>query len=279
MQHDRWIRASWVLTGALALSWPAAAQDAYDYVDQGNALYRDGVYAAAAEKYRRAAEALPESAEIHFNLANSLLKAFQYVDAEEHYSQALRMTRDPWLESRIKFNLGILKYEQARNAMQTFRDARPMVDAALTYYRNSLAIDPDHPDARFNLELAHYMLRQLRKQKAQETERGESKEQDTSRTKAQSFQRGAPQNRTRDEGSEQDDNQKAQGQEAQQAPQQQVATQNTSQTDQAASPQEMSPDVAEEMVTLMQQRARAAKEQRRQWRRARMRDGGIEKYW
>lgn len=269
-----------LFAAALLASGPAAAQDAYDRVNQGNDFYRDGDYAAAAVEYRAAAESLPQSAEVHFNLANSLLKAFKYIAAEEHYSHALRFTRDRLLEARIRFNMGNLKYQQANNAMRTFRDARPSVKAAVGYFRDSLAIDPDQPDARFNLELAHFMVRQLRQQEAQNTGRGDSKEKDTARNTGENVQQGKAQSRSRDDDTEnQDDDRKGKGQEAQQASQEQASMENASQIDQANSPQEMSPDTADEMVKLMQQRAKASKEQRRQWRRARMHDSAIEKYW
>ena len=129
-------------------------------VQQGNALYQAGQYEAAEQQYRAAAQALPEAAALQFNLGNAFYKQQDYGNAQEHYLRA-GQTDNRLLASRVKYNLGNVKYQQALAALRTFDDAVTPLRLAITYYRESLEADPPYQEARYNLELAYLLLRQL----------------------------------------------------------------------------------------------------------------------
>ena len=110
----------------------ADADSAYDAVQQGNTLYHEQHYEAAAQQYATAAEQLPGKAEIQFNQGNAAYKQQDFASALNYFTQALN-TVDPRLESRTKYNLGNVKYQQALQAMSNPKDAIPHVQSAMTY--------------------------------------------------------------------------------------------------------------------------------------------------
>ena len=252
----------------------------FEAVREGNALYQAGQYHAAAQQYEIAAQTLPEAAEIQFNQGNAFYKQYNYDKALEYYTLALD-TDDRTLESRLKYNLGNVKYRQAVEALRTFQDALTPLRTAISYYRDSLALDGQQPDARYNLELAYRLLRELQRQQVQAQRNAEVRNQKTSQNQGQAseYQTQQQQSRQRDIKQDQNTQRQTQGQQAQQAPQDKVSTDDSAQTQQATAPQELSPEEAEQLVEIIRERARAAEGQRQQWRRARMRDGQVEKYW
>ena len=151
---------------ALLIAVPADAVPPDEAVRQGNALYEAGSFDAAARQYDMAAQALPDAAAVHFNLGNALFKQQRFNAAVEHYARALT-TAAPGpagLEGRLKFNLGNVAYQRALQALPDAQQALPHLQSAVTYYRDSLEVDPQQGDARYNLELAQTLLRQLQQQ-------------------------------------------------------------------------------------------------------------------
>ena len=153
-----------VLLG-LFVAVPVAVASPDEAVRQGNALYDAGSFGAAARQYNAAAQALPNAAAVHFNLGNALFKQQRFDAAVEHYARALA-TAAPGpagLEARLKYNLGNIAYQRALQALPDAQQAVPHLKSAMTYYRDSLEVDPQQEDARYNLELAHTLLQQLQR--------------------------------------------------------------------------------------------------------------------
>lgn len=148
----------------LIVAAPAGAVSPGEAVRQGNALYD------------AAAQVLPEAAVVHFNLGNALFKQQRFDAAVEHYGRALA-TAAPGangLQARLTFNLGNVAYQRALQALPDARQAISYLKSAMTYYRDSLEVDPPLGDARYNLELAHTLLRQLQRQQARSSEASHS---------------------------------------------------------------------------------------------------------
>ena len=130
-------------------------------------MYQSGKYAEAAAQYNSASQTLPDAAEIHFNQGNAAYKQQDYGKAREHYTQALQ-SADRTLEGRVKYNLGNVEYQQALQNLQQPQAAMPHLRSAMTYYRDSLDVDPQQQDARYNLELSHLLLHKLQQEPPQQ---------------------------------------------------------------------------------------------------------------
>ena len=111
-------------------------------VDEGNALSARNDAENALKAYDRALQRLPESPELRFDRANTLLKleAQSAPEAAKEAAYALEHGGAA-LKPRAAFDLGL-----ANEAM-----GRP--DEAINAYEQALALDPSDADSKVNLEL------------------------------------------------------------------------------------------------------------------------------
>jgi tetratricopeptide (TPR) repeat protein len=278
----------------LYLPVPAQAASPYQAVQQGNAFYQNSKYAEAAAQYNSASQTLPGAAEIHFNQGNAAYKQQDYSKAHEHYTQALQ-TSDRTLEGKVKYNLGNVEYQQALQNLQQPQAAMPHLRSAMTYYRDSLDVDPQQQEARYNLELSHLLLHRLQQEQQQQSpqqQRGQPQDQQRQGQQAQQDgQQGQqPRSQHQDGASQQTaapDPQPAQHQQAassepqdQQGEQRQDAAQENAPSpgQQAAAQRELRPEEAARLLEAIRERGREADNQRQQ-RRARMQVPQVDKDW
>jgi Ca-activated chloride channel homolog len=272
-------RGSWLSGGLLVLlPWWGPAGDAQRAVEEGNALYRAGQYEAALAEYATAAKLVPGMAEIALNQGNAWFRRFEYDRALEHYLEALN-TLDPYVASRVRYNLGVVKYRQALDAMQSFQDALTETRSAIEYYRDSLRLDPNLHDARYNLELAYDLLRRIGEQQVQGQRNAETRDQKTSENRGQSFPDRAREEQSGNREAKADAQEQMRGREATEAPPSTAISRTKNQVQQAESPQPMSPEAAEEMLEMLREKSEAAQSLREAQQRARMRETGLAKTW
>ena len=282
---------------ALYLPVPGQAVSPYQAVQQGNALYQNGKYAEAAEQYGSASQMLPDAAEIHFNQGNAAYKQQDYGKAREHYTQALQTT-DRTLEGKVKYNLGNVEYQQALQNLQQPQTAMPHLRSAMTYYRDSLDVDPQQQDARYNLELSHLLLRQLQQEQQQQNpqqQQGQPQDQQQQNQQQQAQQDGQQQAQQQQSQRQDRAPQQTPSPDPQQG-QQQQATASEQQGQQGEQPQDASqdnepppgqptagqqdlrPEEAARLLEAIRERGREADNQRQQ-RRAKMRAAQVDKDW
>lgn len=154
------------LAGLLAL-FPLFGQpdEAVQAVEEGNARYAAGDLAAAKERYAAAATARPHSAEIAYNLGDTLYRASEPEQAIEQFMTALS-AESPQLRARAKYNIGVTRLTQALDPERPPSEATWQFQAAIRYFRESLALDQSQADARYNLELAQRRLNALERSMA-----------------------------------------------------------------------------------------------------------------
>ncbi len=261
----------------LSLPAPGHTGSPYEAMQRGNALYQAGQYEAAAQQYAVAAQVLPEVAEILFNQGDAFYKQQDYARALEHYTRALQTDARP-LQSRLKYNLGNVKYQQALEALRSAEDAVTPLHTAMAYYRNSLEIDPQYQEARYNLELAYLLWRQLMPPQAQEQRHTESQE----RQPAQNQDQLSPQHTQQPQSQQQQQHtsRQSQGQHAEHTGQPQAALDNAEVPLQPSTAlEELSPEEAERLLATIRERAREADIRRQQWRRAGLYNSRVDKDW
>ncbi|MGI9333266.1 MAG: VWA domain-containing protein [Gammaproteobacteria bacterium] len=260
-----------------------------DVNEDGNEAFAAADYAAAIANYDEALQQLRErdgdrlasEAVLHYNKAGAEFKQFRLSDACDSYTRAADDI-DTALAAAARYNLGNVKYQQALNAMQTFQDAVTPTREAITWLRASLELDPEQPDALYNLELALEMLRQLDRQKiiVQQSREpsGEGSSSAYSLEGDSSSPRGGDEDKEEPENPSEGDDRDAE-----------QALKSPSQSEdepppgggskEAATQREMTAEQAEQMIEIARDRHEAAAAQRQQWRRARMHDGEVAKAW
>jgi tetratricopeptide (TPR) repeat protein len=250
----------------------------HEAVRQGNAFYQAGEYGAAARQYATAGQALPEAAEVHFNQGNAAYKRQDYAQALEHYTNALH-TAEPILESRTKYNLGNVQYQQALQAMARPQEAMIHARAAIIYYRDSLEVDPQQPEAQYNLELAYRLVQQLqhnfpsRLQQSQQPPSPSPRQQQMQQSQA--LPPPQPHSSPPDQPQTAQEAQASQGQQ----PSQSHTPSEHSEMRQVARPADLPPEEAERLLEMIRERAREAERVRTQWQRTPSRDPHVEKDW
>ena len=273
---------------ALYFPGPGQAASPYQAVQQGNAFYQNGRYGEAAEQYDNAGHLLPDAAEIHFNQGNAAYKRQDYGTAREHYTQALQAT-DRALEGKVKFNLGNVEYQQALQNLQQPQAALPHLRSAMTYYRDSLDVDPQQQDARYNLELSHLLLHKLQQEQQQQhpqQQQGQSQDQPQQDQPQQdqpqqAQQHGSPQqtpSSAPQQGQQQQD--AASEPQGQQGEQPQDASQDNASPpgQQTTAQRELRPEEAARLLEAIRERGREADNQRQQ-RRTKTRALQVDKDW
>jgi tetratricopeptide (TPR) repeat protein len=290
------IRGLLVFLVALYLPVPGQAASPYQAVQQGNTLYQNGKYAEAAEQYGSASQMLPDAAEIHFNRGNAAYKQQDYSKAHEHYTQALQIA-DRTLEGKVKYNLGNVEYQQAIQNLQQPQAAMPHLRSAMTYYRDSLDVDPQQQEARYNLELSHLLLHKLQQEQQQQSPQQQQRQpqdqqrQDQQQAQQDGQQQGQQQQNQGQDGVSQQTAAPApqQGQHQQAAssePQDQQGEQHQDAAlenapppgQQTAAQRELGPEEAARLLEAIRERGREADSQRQQ-RRARTRASQVDKDW
>jgi Ca-activated chloride channel family protein len=158
---------AWIATAAQPTT--ALAQKGRTEVREGNALYAEGRYNEALEKYLDALRAAPNSPVIRFNEGNALYQSQEFQRALDAYREAVE-SGDPALEAKAWYNLGNALYRQQQ------------LPEALEAYKQALRRDPGDVDAKHNLELLLEQLQQQEQQQEQQQqgdqgEQGEQQEQ------------------------------------------------------------------------------------------------------
>ena len=282
--------AAVVALAALGLVGFKLWESAASLNEEANVLFQSADYAGAASRYEAAllrlqdgeGDRLANESIVHFNKAGAEFKQYRFRDSFDSYTRAAD-DPDSTLASRAHYNIGNVKYQQALNAMQTFQDAVTPTREAITWLRSSLVLDPDQPDALYNLELALEMLRQLDRQKAiveqSPQPSGESStsalsiEGDSSSPQGGDKDEEAPENPTESE----DDSGEAAAAKAPSERDDEPPPGGASKD--GATQRELTAEQAEKMVEIARDRHEAAQAQRQQWRRARMNDGEVAKAW
>ncbi|NOX96748.1 MAG: tetratricopeptide repeat protein [Nitrospirae bacterium] len=147
------------LTGA---GIPLFAASPSRLVEEGNRLYREGKYNEAIRKYEKASVARPESPRIYFNKGNAYLAEGNLDKARKLLRQAAQKATNVKLEARAKYNLGNLAFQEAKK----YQDKDPQkalskLEESTRLYRETLDLDSSDEDAKYNLEVARILMKDI----------------------------------------------------------------------------------------------------------------------
>lgn len=128
--------------GASAQQYPERRQ-----VRKGNRAYEKGDYQDAAGRYMRASGMAPGSFEAQYDLGNAFYRQEMYDQAAQTLQQvAADSLRSPADRAQAFYNLGNAQFRQKQYA------------EALESYKNSLRLNPDDLEAKFNYAYVKKLL-------------------------------------------------------------------------------------------------------------------------
>jgi len=143
-----------VLLAAGQTAWGQMFPERRD-VRRGNREYQRENYVEAEAGYMGALSKNPASYEGNFNLGNSLYRQGRLEEAEQRYTQLGQVPNLPGVMAQTYYNLGnsqVLQYKQTYN--------REKLTQALEVYKQSLRLNPEDRETKFNLAYVQKLLEQ-----------------------------------------------------------------------------------------------------------------------
>ena len=143
----------------------AQAQNDKALIRQGNNDFKKGSYSEAEIKYRKSLDK-DYNPKAQFNLGDALYSQGNYEDAEKNFSELTKRETSKEIESGAYYNLGNTLMAQERYG------------EAFEAYKNSLKLNPNDEDARYNLEYARWKMIQQQQQNQQQNQQDQQQQQE-----------------------------------------------------------------------------------------------------
>lgn len=109
---------------------------------KGNEAYQKGNYEAAESYYKAALEQEPDNARLYFNLGNAQARQGKIEEAIQSFLEFRNLAETPEDKALAEYNIGTVLAEDER------------WQPAASHFKNSLKLNPDDFDAKFNYERA-----------------------------------------------------------------------------------------------------------------------------
>ena len=143
-------------------------------VRSGNRQFDRKRYERSVDSYTRALEAAPGCFEAGYNLSNALFRSERYDKAEQtlkgFVTDSTRSAKD---RAEAYYNLGNTQFMQQK------------LQEALESYRNSLRLNPEDVEAKYNYAYTKKLLEQQQQQDQQNQENNENQDQNQDQNKDQ----------------------------------------------------------------------------------------------
>ena len=166
------------------------------HIRSGNRAYERKNYVESEEAYHRALEKNPQSYAAGTNLAGALYKQERYGEADTLYRRHATLAASSEEAAASAYNIGNAQFQQRE------------LEKALESYKQSLRLNPNDQEAKFNLAYVKKML-----QKDQNQNQQDQQNQDNQQDQDQDQQQN-PQDQNQNQDNEQDRNQPEQQQTA-----------------------------------------------------------------
>lgn len=142
------------------------AQADRKFIRQGNREYEKKNFPNSEIYYRKATDKNKESADAVFNTGDALYRQEKYAEAGNQFAQTHSMNEDKDRRSASLYNLG--------NSLLMAGKIEESIEA----YKNSLRLDPDNREAKYNLAYAQDLLRQQQQQQQQQGNNNQDQNKD-----------------------------------------------------------------------------------------------------
>jgi Ca-activated chloride channel family protein len=141
---------------------PVSAQTDNEYIKKGNEAYKKNDFPTAAASYEKVVQKNATNNTAHYNLGNALYKSDKIDESIASYDKAIAGMTKPLEKADANYNKGVV--------LQNNKKIPECIEA----YKNALRLNPNHEDARQNLQRAL----QQQKQQDQKDKKDKDKEKD-----------------------------------------------------------------------------------------------------
>lgn len=157
----------------LSLCSSSFGQDDRKYIRKGNREYEKNKYDESEVLYRKAAAENDKSPDAGFNVGDALYKQEKYEDAVRQFAENAERTENKEKQSAAWYNLG--------NSLLSTRQLEQSIEA----YKNSLKLNPENLQAKYNLGYAQDLLEEQQQQQQQQQENQENQQQQSQNNQQQ----------------------------------------------------------------------------------------------
>lgn len=139
------------------------AQKEKKRVRQGNSEYKDGNFQEAEKEYRKALMEKPGYNKGTFNLGDAMYEQENYEESNKLFSEVVERSTDASQKAAAYYNIG--------NTFMKENKFKESIDA----YKNSLRLNPNDANAKYNLE---YARKKLKEQEEKQQNQDQNQDQD-----------------------------------------------------------------------------------------------------
>ncbi|MFC1733150.1 tetratricopeptide repeat protein [candidate division KSB1 bacterium] len=175
------------------------AQNEAKLARRGNKLYNEGKYNAAEIDYRKSLEKKSDYTKAQFNLGNAMYQQKNYEEASKVFEGLTQKSMDAVTTAKAYHNLGNSYLEQKK-----FKEG-------INAYKNSLKLNPNDVDTKYNLAYAQRMLNQQQQQQ-QNKDQDQNQEDKKDQEQQNQDQQQQEQQKEQQQKQEQQQNQQQKGQ-------------------------------------------------------------------
>ena len=151
----------------------AQAQTDRQYLRQGNKQFRAGNYADAEVSYRKALEKNDRNPQVLFNLGNSLMAQRKDSAAIVEFERATKIETTPLRKSMSYHNMGVICQQHQ------------MWGEAIEAYKQSLRLNPNDDETRYNLQLCKHQQKKQQQNQNQQQQKQDQQKQDEKKQEQQ----------------------------------------------------------------------------------------------
>ncbi len=144
------------------------AQNVKPLVRKGNALFKKGKFSDAEVAYRKALEKNPKYEKAQFNLGDAIYQEKNFKEAAPLFNNLIKNSKNSGLKANSLYNRGNTLMQQ-KHYEKSIKD-----------YINSLRINPNDYNAKYNLE---YARKKLKKQQQKKNQNRKNKKQNKNKEK------------------------------------------------------------------------------------------------
>ena len=166
-----------ILLFMLCFTGSLNAQADRKFIRQGNREYEKDKFPESEISYRRALDKNKTSGDAVFNAGDALYKQKKYEDAGKQFIESHKMIEEKDKRSASMYNLG--------NSLFMANKLKESIEA----YKNSLKLNPENMEAKYNLAYAQDMLKKQEEQQKQQQQQQNKDNQDQKKDQEQPKQK------------------------------------------------------------------------------------------
>ncbi len=230
MYRIKHINIALVLVLAL-ISYVSVAQSTKKLVRQGNSQYEERNFSEAEVQYRKALTDNPNYYKGKFNLGDAMYEQENYEESGKIFNELAERQLEPEQKSGVYYNMG--------NSLMSEQKYQEAIEA----YKNSLRLNPNDVDAKYNLE---YARKKLQDQQQQQQNQDQNQNKQDKQDQQEQDQNKDDQQKDQDKKEQEQDKEQQQNQD-----QQQNDKSDQQKQQQQPQPQQISKEDAQKMLDAL----------------------------